>query len=109
MHDLSILYSQNYNITFAFKYGLEADEMAQELYDSIKKKKSTTPTSLSEEELEEKLSIEFIVLQSSNNLSNLYLLSENYEKCIESAIFASTLEVTETVPNLLQQFSAYLV
>ena len=84
-------------MTFAFKYGMDAEEMANSLYESDLKK---TKEQLESDE-EDHLAVELLVLQVSNNLSNLYLLSENYDKVIEYTNYAVKLQVTFNSNNLL--------
>lgn len=77
--------------------------MANALYDNDLKNSQEQGETYQEDHL----AVELLVLQVNNNLSNLYLLSENYDKVIEHTNYAVKLKATANSSNLLQQFTAY--
>ncbi|KAL4460695.1 hypothetical protein ABPG72_009417 [Tetrahymena utriculariae] len=86
-YDLSILYFQKQKMTMAFQYAFEAEEMVNDLYQDNPKE------------------YEHMYLQVNNNISNLFLHSQNYEKSLDYSNIVVKLEAQDNTQNLLQKFT----
>ncbi|EAR82958.1 tetratricopeptide repeat protein (macronuclear) [Tetrahymena thermophila SB210] len=86
-YDLSILYFQKQKMTMAFQYAFEAEEMVDDLYQDNPKE------------------FEHMYLQVNNNISNLFLHSQNYEKSLDYSNIVVKMEAQDNTQNLLQKFT----
>ncbi|KAL4427173.1 hypothetical protein ABPG74_013377 [Tetrahymena malaccensis] len=88
-YDLSILYFQKQKMTMAFQYAFEAEEMVDDLYQDNPKE------------------YEHMYLQVNNNISNLFLHSQNYEKSLDYSNIVVKMEIQDNTQNLLQKFTGF--